>query len=241
MPPRIIAIAVALLSGGFCLDARAQITAFWQAVPITPQAIADDPQLANMQSWDLVTTTTGDWSVALMRAVLPQTLSFYRHPLAGLTRPDPAIVTSSPALEFTSYVTAPSDDGSDNGTRILGGHPQGQPPNIGDPTSAFPGVFSMVWADQFIVDLPGTYPIARLTFPEDALPNVLNNTPVPINDPSVTIQVSPDATVVIPEVPEPSILGWLAGAQLLVGQRSRLRMLNRGLKSCRRCNSWCRG
>lgn len=46
----------------FCSPAFAQITAFWQQVPITPQAITNDPALASMQCWDLMTTTTGNWA-----------------------------------------------------------------------------------------------------------------------------------------------------------------------------------
>lgn len=129
----------------FSSSALAQISAFWEQVTITPAAIANDPTLASMQSWDLIVMTTGDWASAAMRAALPPGLAFYKHPLGGLTRPDPAIFGSSPALEFTTYVSAPSDDGTNHDTRVLGGHPQGSLLSIGDPTSAVPGTFSMSW------------------------------------------------------------------------------------------------
>jgi hypothetical protein len=212
-------IGWALLWIAIATPAVAQITAFWQQVTISPQAIADDAALANMQCWDLMTTTTGDWASAAMRASLPLGLTFYKHPLGGLTRPDPAIFSSSPALEFTTYASSPSDNGTNNTTFVAGGHPQSQPASIGDATAPTPGIFSMVWAD-FVVDLPGTYQIARITFLQGAIVDVLNNTPTPVADPSLTAQVSPDSTTIIPDIPEPRAIGLLSAAVLLaIGTR----------------------
>jgi hypothetical protein len=132
---------VIILSMSVCTGAKASITAFWQQVTITPAAISNDPALANMQCWDLMTTTSGDWSNARMLAFLPSGFNFYKHVLGGLTRPNPAQFPSAPALEFTTFVTAPSDTGANGGTQILGGHPQSFPPNVGKPTecSRWPG------------------------------------------------------------------------------------------------------
>ncbi len=185
-----------------CLPAHAVITAFWQQTTITPQAIANDPVLANMQCWDLIATTTGDWASGFMRATLPSGLTFYKHPLGGLTRPDPAVVASSQALGFTTFASSPSDNGTNNSTFVVGGHPQSHPVSIGDATAPTPGTFSMGWSD-FVVDPPDTYQIARLTFPIGAVPDVLN---VGTPDPSTTSQVNPDSTTIIPDVPEPTLM-----------------------------------
>jgi hypothetical protein len=110
-----------------CTSARASITAFWQPVTITPAAISNDPALANMQSWDLMVTTTGDWGDAFMWADLPAPYVYYKHANGGLTRPNPSLFGMFPALEFTTYVSSPSDDGLNQTTLIGGGHPQAFP------------------------------------------------------------------------------------------------------------------
>ncbi len=207
--------------------AHAGITAFWRQTTITPAAIANDPALANMQCWDLMTATTGDWATAAMRATLPVGSTFYKHPVGGRTRPDPAQFTSFPALEFTTYVTSPSDDGTNNTTMLFGGHPQGGPISLGDPTSPIPGVFSMDWGDTFVVDPPGTYQIGRLTFPNGVLPDIFNNTPLPVHTPSYIAQVSPDSTVDIPDIPEPDLLRAIVPAGLGATALRRRKLGNR--------------
>ncbi len=210
---------------GFCIvfavyaNAYAAITAFWLPVTITPQAVANDPALANMQCWDLMTTTTGDWNLALMRVLLPEGLTFYKHAQGGLTRPDPALFNMFPAIEFTTYVSSPSDDGTNNGTVVLGGHPQGHPTSLGDSTSPTPGEFSMAWGN-LTVDLTGTYEIARLTFPQGGIPDVINNLGLPAFD-SQTSQITPDSMTQIPDIPEPGMLGFVSALGLL-GLRRRI-------------------
>jgi hypothetical protein len=183
----------------------AQITAFWQQVTITPAAIANDPTLASMQCWDLMTTTTGNWSTAEMNAQLSTGNFFYKHPLGGFTKPPPAAVANSPALAFTTYVTSPNDDGMNNNTQILSGHPQSRPISLGDQSAVSPGEFSLAWGELFF-DPPGTFQIARLTFPQGVLPDILNNHPAPVAAPSRTSQGSPEATTEIPDIPEPGMV-----------------------------------
>jgi hypothetical protein len=72
-------VPLALLAPLLAPVAEAQLTAFWQRVPITPAAIAEDPTLAGMQSWDLKVTANGNWASAGLRAVLPDALTFYNH------------------------------------------------------------------------------------------------------------------------------------------------------------------
>jgi hypothetical protein len=199
------------------------ITAFWQPVPITPQAIADDPQLATMQTWDLMTMTTGDWAQAGLRGDFEpiQSAQWYHHPLAGNTRPDPALMAAHPATAYDTYVTAPSDDGVTGAPAILGNHPTGTMPDFGGTT----GIFSVTWGD-LIVDSPGTYQIARWTFPQDRLPTVywLGDPPT-LPGSSNTSQINPDSTAIVTQIPEPSLLSVLAALSLLVRSRP-LRQLN---------------
>jgi hypothetical protein len=195
MRSRIGLLCVVAILSSAPLDACASITAFWQPVTITPAAISNDPALANMQCWDLMVTTTGNWASAATRADLPGGQLFYKHTLGGFTRPHPTQVASTPALAFSTYVAAPSDDGVNNSTIVVGGHPQ-ITPSLGD----LNGIFSMFWSD-FVTDLPGTFAIARLTFPQQVLPQVLHG-----GDPSRTSQVNPDGLALIPDIPEPTAL-----------------------------------
>lgn len=187
----------ACLAAACPASAVGQISAFWQPVTISPQAIAEVPQLATMQTLDLKVTTTGNWAIAGLRAVLPAGLAYYKHPLGGNTRPNSALFGSNPALEFTGYVTAPADNGITGTPSILGGWPD-NPPNpmvLGDPTSLIPGTFTSTWGD-LVIDPPGTYSIARLTFPQGVLPNVVNLGYYHC----FAGQVTPDAQVFIPEL-----------------------------------------
>lgn len=205
-------IGLAFLWLAIATPAFAQITAFWQQVTITPQAIGNDPALASMQCWDLMTTTSGDWSAAGMRAVLPTGSFFYKHPMGGVRPPSPAAIAAGPALAFTTHVNTPKNNGLNNGnTHLLGGF-ENEPMSIGDVTADQPGVFSISWGDLF-VDLPGTYQISRLTFPQGLLPNIYHVSRV--------AQVSPQLTANIPQIAEPGTLILLAPAGLLLRRQPR--------------------
>ena len=213
-------IAVALLSLGLTSRAAAQITAFWQRATITPAAIAEEPALANMQTWDLMVTTTGNWASAGMTARLPTGFTYYKHALGGQTRPDPSLFSSSPALEFTTYASAATDDGTNHTTIVLGSHHfNGEPGSIGDPTSFWPGTFDMDWGNYYPTALPGTYQIARLTFPAGVVSEIL---PLPL---SFTNQFRPDAWTFVPQIPEPSMSCLLGGVLMTVLTRPKHRIL----------------
>ena len=168
--------AVCCLCAACNAAARAQFSVYWQPVAISPAAVADDPLLSSMQCLDLRVTTTGDWVNAGLRALLPPGLTYYKNALGGNTRPDPALVGAHPALEFTTYVTAPGDTGAAGAPLIIGGWPDNPPSpiSLGDPTAPIPGTFSATWGD-LVVDPPNDYRIARLTFPQSALPNVVGS------------------------------------------------------------------
>src|SRR5687767_9830732 len=183
--PLVVLIIVASAS-----TARAAISAFWQPATITSQAIAEKPELANMQSWDLMVTTDGNWASAGLRATMPVGEFFWQHPAGGLTGPSD-FTHIFPALAFDTYASDPSA-----APAVLGGFPENQPPpSDGGPSSAVPGVFSMSWGNV-AVDPPGTHRIARLTFPQGLFPtlHVLSN----------TSSVTPDSTTIIPPIPEPA-------------------------------------
>lgn len=158
-----------------------------------------------------LTFTEGDFVSAGMRLFLPEGATFYRHPLGDGTRPSPAFFPVAPALEFSTYVSAPADTGSNNATMILGGYPEGQPLSFGHAGAAVPGTFSVSWGDELFT-APGTYEIARLTFPLGAWPGVEAN---PFGEVLLT---NPDQTVFI-WIPEPAAIAWVAVLLPLVGRR----------------------
>lgn len=189
-------------------NARASITAFWQRVTITPAAIMDDPTLADFQCWDLKVTITQNWLSAGMRAILPSGM-FYNHPFGGNVPPNPALFGLIPALEFDTYVSGNSDNGN-NTTIILGGFPETQPLSLSG------NLISCSWSD-LIPDTPGTYRIARLTFPLGTIPNVININDVgPQGRWSETTQGNPITTIEIPDIPEPTALGVLTTAGIVL-------------------------
>ena len=210
------AAAAALMMAGVTSQATAQISAFWQRVPITPQAIASDPVLANIQCWDLMATITGFWRTGGLRAELSSG-QFYNHPFGGNARPPRGFIEAFPALEFDTYITAPGDTGPPgNAPAIFGGFPEGEPFSMAG------SLFSVGWG-QLFTHPRGTYEIARLTFPLGVFPEVLNNDPSPVPTFSRTTQTMPDAIAEIPEVPEPGTLGGCGAVAALFALRRRSR------------------
>jgi hypothetical protein len=53
-----------------------------------------------MQCWDLMATTSGDWAVAGVAAMLPTGSFFYKHPLRGFKHPSPSAIATTPALAY---------------------------------------------------------------------------------------------------------------------------------------------
>jgi hypothetical protein len=183
--------------------ARAELVAFWRHNPITPQAIAADPQLAGMQSWSLlVTNTDGPWDWAGMRATLPTGLPFYNTPpdrRGGWTHPNPGDITMYPDVEFDTYVSGPRNQSGAEDPAVFGPFPENQPPlSFGGPSDPLPGTFSVTWGDPTgQPHAPGTYEFARLTFPRNAVPE--------IHVQSFVAFVVPDRTILIPRtIPEPT-------------------------------------
>src|SRR5262245_61821552 len=100
----------------------------WQPVQISGAAIANDPVLANMVSFDLIVTTTDDWLSAGLRVVLPGGSTFYNHPMGGQTAPNPALLAANPALAFDTFVNGPG--GFASPPSIFGPFPEAPPPAV---------------------------------------------------------------------------------------------------------------
>lgn len=210
-----LTIAMVLLSIGHAATAsRAQITAFWQRNTITPQAVADDPVLAGMQSWDLMVTAGGSWSTGHLRAQLPSG-QFYNHRFGGNTHPSGGLINVFQGLAFDTYITSPGDCGCGAAApSIFGGFPDGEPFSMSG------SLVSVGWG-ELVRYAPGTYRVARLTFTAGVFPDVLNNDPAPVPAFSHVTQTFPDATAEIPDIPEPTCFGIVIGAMMLLSRRRR--------------------
>jgi hypothetical protein len=185
----------------FASSARAVHVASWVQRPISAAAIANDPALANMQSWSLMTSyDVGRWSSAGVRATLPAGSLFYQHPLGGSTFPDPNVVNAFPGLAFDTYVTVPEHIN----TIVLGGHPASPPPaSFGGPTDPIPGTFSVSWGRSMGgAPVTGTFEIARLTFPQGVLPHILQGPP--FTSQSISYTVVPEQQAFVGQIPEPA-------------------------------------
>jgi hypothetical protein len=209
-------LSAAIAVGLFASAASAAITATWVQNTISAAAITNDPTLATMQSWSLnVTYTDGDWASAGLRATLPVGNVFYQNALGGNTKPNPSFVALFPGLAYDTYVTGPADTGSTGAPSVLGGLTE-PTASFGGATDPTPGTLSVSWGD-LVTSPPGTYEIARLTFPSSVSPSA-----VTIDQASATFQVNPDGQVSIPGLtggggttPEPATLGLLAVGGLL--------------------------
>jgi hypothetical protein len=197
--------------------ASAALSASFVRHEISAAAIAADPALANMQSWSLrVTNTDGHWASAGVRMTLPAGNFFYQVPATrggGDTHPNPAFFAVFPEVEFDTYVSSARNQAGQNAPAILGAFPEGDPPqSFGGATDPVPGRFSVSWGDPQATSGPGpgTYEILRFTFPNWLFPNVDLR--------SQTSQVAPDQTILI-IVPEPTALGLVAAAAMLVLRR----------------------
>jgi hypothetical protein len=216
------AILAAAACGVMATSASAALTATWVPVTISQAAITADPTLATMQSWSLrATNTDGHWASAGLRATLPAGGVFYQTPPArggGDSHPNPAFFPVFPEVEFDTYISSARNQAGANAPAVLGAYPENDPPqSFGGATDAVPGRFSVSWGDPQATSGPGpgTYEIARLTFPVGMIPTIN-----PAGQPaSQTSQVSPDQTIVVPPIPEPASLGLLAAAGLLAIRR----------------------
>lgn len=209
MTRRIIAVVGTCIVLGVCLRVRAELTAFWQNNPITPQAITDDPTLANMQSWSVITTNTeGFFATAGLRAVLPSAGTFYRHRDGGDFRPTIAQQNTHPALAFHTYVTQPAHNPITGiaPPSILGGFPFGEQLSFGGSLDGIPGTFSVAWGDPSGHTHPaGVFEIARITFPTGILPTIHPESQVSYTPPVQT-------TLIPTSIPEPAVARIAIGA-----------------------------
>jgi len=217
MSQRGIVLAWVFLASAIAGSARGELTAFWRNNPITPEAIADDPVLAGMQSWSLMASNTdGWWASSGLRAVLPSGYTFYRNSQGGSFHPTAPQVSAHPAVEFHTYVTSPHNQGGANAPVLLGPFPQNMPPqSFGGSSDALPGTFSVAWADPVgHKHVPGTFEIVRLTYPATLSPTV--------HPTSSVDYVNPEQTVLVPTtIPECHCLAAALGVLLIRLRRRR--------------------
>ena len=130
----------------------------------TAAAIAEDPALADRTTFDLVITTTADWTNSSLKFVLGEG-SFY-NAADGDNVPTTPTQWNNPGLRHLrqdTFVAAPPDFTAL--PLVVGRHPaDGTGPAI---FSA--GTVSVLWADTSSAYGPGTYTIARLTVSNDAV------------------------------------------------------------------------
>jgi hypothetical protein len=221
--------------------AQATTTASFVPVPISAEALADDPNLANYQSWDVqVGLPAGDrWAATDIRAVLTVG-KFYIPPAhdSNIIQPSQMNTPGSRYLQFDTMVMRPIFD---PGTQILGGSTFSPDPNnpefpsnghnLNDPSDPN-GTMFVPANDQMIVDAdywdpqapsrtyttPATYTVARLTFLNGAAGQVQ----VRFRD----TQTPPIPLIVTFVIPEPS-----TGAMLLLAGAVAARRQPRGAKA----------
>ena len=214
---RLIAVGLLCLVPLLFSPAHGALSVFWRHNPITPQALANDPTLAGMQSWSvMVTHTNGYWHFAGARLTLPAGSTFYRSPLGGLFRPSDSQIAANPSLEFHTYLTTPHHIFGNHIPSILTGFPLKTPVSLGGSADPLPGVISAIWGHPEAVNHPtpvGTYEIMRATFPASVMPVALPA--------SYTVTILPDQLVQIPDIPEPSGLGFIIGLLFALSCRFR--------------------
>jgi hypothetical protein len=205
-------------------SAFAAFTATWTQVaagngvgaPAYPVAAStNDPALLTMQTWDLNITydsTTAVWAQAGMEIGLSAG-TFYQNALGGATRPNPGFVGAFPALAYTTFVSSTADNGTNNATTLVGRFSGSGAFSNGSSGSGTPGTFNGVWGQLGFPTGPGTYNIARVTFPLTSIANVV------FGDPGGSYtSLTDNSYTLIPTIggggpvttPEPATLGLLA-------------------------------
>jgi hypothetical protein len=141
-------------------SARAALTISLQEIPITPAAIANDPNLANFVCVDLVVNNSppNAFNVAGMITEPITPGFFYQHPFGGLTRPSPALVNLFPAVGFDSYITTPAEILFGTTPDSPGGYTGTQGTRMTD------SQLNVVWGSPPPPQVFGEFHIARITF-----------------------------------------------------------------------------
>jgi len=138
----------------------------------TAAAIAEDPALADRTTFDLVITTTADWTNSSLKFALSEG-SFY-NAAGGGDAPTTPGQWSTPGfqhLRHGTFVAAPP--GFTAVPLIIGRHPSD---GGGLPAIFSAGTVSVLWADTSSAYGPDTYTIARLTVSNDAVGSFFGST-----------------------------------------------------------------
>jgi len=131
----------------------------------TAAAIAEDPALADRTTFDLVITTTADWTNSSLKFALSEG-SFYNAGDGGdgPTTPGQWSTPGFQHLRHDTFVAGPPDFTAP--LLIIGRHPSD---GGGLPAIFSAGTVSVLWADTSSTYGPGAYTIARLTVSNDAV------------------------------------------------------------------------
>lgn len=165
------AVVVLALLAVTCLtdEARGVITTTLAPVPIAAAAIAADPALADMQTWDLrVHVPQGEnWGTTGFLAQLSGG-SFYNSPL-GANWPMPQAWAAFPQLRYDTFVTHAADPADDSTFRAPAWNFSGYP-DVPAPVEFTPTRTSIVFLALYgVFTGPGEFTVARLTFSDDAM------------------------------------------------------------------------
>jgi hypothetical protein len=200
-------------------SAEAALTAKWRRNPITPAALAANPQLATAVSVSLVVTLTGDslFNVAGMKFTANdvEVNGFFNQvPFGSDHKPNAALVAAFPDLEFDTYVATTTDQIATVPGRYVG---------TGAALVSAPNEINVAWGAT-----PNTGPlggvdleVARVTY--FGIAQYSGDFTVAIEG-AIRDSVNPNTDIPIPrfpnfQIPEPSCAAAVLVAAPLVGRR----------------------
>ncbi len=169
------ALVFATMAACASSPARATIQTFLKPVPISAAAVAAEPALAEMQTWDLtVRVPQGEnWGHTGFLAQLTQG-SFYNSPF-GAYWPLPQVWGVLPQLRYDTFVTQaadPNDDATFRAPAWNSGYP-----DVPAPVEFTDTRVSIVFLSLYgVLTGPGEFTVARLTFSDDAVGTIVGFT-----------------------------------------------------------------
>jgi len=153
----------------------ANIQPYFSPVPISADALAADPSLANFNCWDLRVSVTGMSPTAQERFTVatlygPLSPGTYYSPTGGGDVPVAAVM---PNLNYDTYVTIPGYQPGVTDPNLLG--IAGKADGYGAGTADFPraggqqSLLSVTWGSFDITSGNGDFAVAQLTVSKDAV------------------------------------------------------------------------
>lgn len=196
-------LAATVSAGGM---ARAAIIGSVLQVPVSPAAVAADPQLAGAIVLDVFATlVNGDrFNVAAIYAEPVGQASFYQHPLGGVQEPSAGAVSLFPALGFDTFLAVPVGATFSAGGGFINPVPRFDEQRL-----------DIVWSAQSAVGpTSGTHRVARVTILDGIATGYVD----------LRSALLPGVSVIVPldnAIPEPAAVGTFLGLSLVCGRRIR--------------------